>query len=70
MEGLTRQQLETLAQRLRPEDRERLRPDGALEPKLPPMCLCGGLEAPYLVVPASGPLGHPPAELGMADRLG
>jgi hypothetical protein len=59
MEGLTRQQFETLAQRLRPEDRERLRPDGALEPKLPPMCLCGGLEAPYLVGPASPPSESP-----------
>jgi hypothetical protein len=55
---LTPEQLETLAQRLRPEDRERLRPDGLLNPKLPPMSLCGGLEAPYLMGPAS-----PPSEL-------
>jgi hypothetical protein len=59
MQDLPPSELETLAQRLRPEDRERLRPDGALEPKLPPMCLCGGLEAPYLVAPASPPLESP-----------
>ena len=34
--------------RLCPEDRDRLRPDGLLEPALPLLTLCGGLESPYL----------------------
>ncbi len=38
---------------LRPQDRHRLRPDGLLEPDLPPLHVCGGLEAPYLTAPAS-----------------
>ena len=51
--GLTAIELEALRARLRPEDRDRLRPDGLLEPVLPPLTLCGGLEAPYLLGHAS-----------------
>ena len=38
---------------LRPQVRHRLRPDGLLEPELPPLHVCGGLEAPYLIAPVS-----------------
>jgi len=50
---LTQWQHESLADRLRPEDRARLRPDGLLNPVLPPMTLCGGVESPYLIDHAS-----------------
>jgi len=49
MDKLRTQALENLKAMLRPQDRRRLRPDGLLEPQSPPLHLCGGLEAPYLV---------------------
>jgi len=67
-------EFEKLKARVRPEDRHRLRPDGLLEPDLPPMHLCGGLEAPYLLSdhelslsasqPTSSEPGQPPSSDG------
>lgn len=34
---------------MRPEDRDRLRPDGLMDPDLPPLTVCGGVAQPYLV---------------------
>ena len=53
MNTLPLDDLERLKKRLRPQDLHRLRPDGLLNPDLPDMCLCGGLESPYLVGQAS-----------------
>ena len=41
-------ELDNLRARLYPADRDRLWPDGLLEPDLPLTTLCGGLESPYL----------------------
>jgi len=49
MDKPTTQTLEVIKAMLRPQDRHRLRPDGLLEPLMPPLHFCGGLEAPYLV---------------------
>ena len=40
---------------LRPQDLALLRTDGLVEPRLPPMTMCGGLQAPYRVTHASAP---------------
>lgn len=53
-------ELEAIRNRLRLEDRHRLRPDGLMNPALPPLHLCGGLEAPYLVLPSFEPSASPP----------
>ena len=60
-------ELESLRARLRPQDRDRLRPDGLLEPVLPPWTLCGGLESPYLIAPAS-PDSASPQTSSASDR--
>ena len=57
---LTQSQSESLVARLGPEDQARLRPDGLLNPVLPPMTLCGGLESPYLIGNASLDWESPP----------
>ena len=44
-------ELARIRARLQPEERHRLRPDGLMEPSLPPMTLCGGLQRPYLCGP-------------------
>lgn len=49
MPNLPAHELENLRAKLRPQDRHRLRPDGMVEPELPPLHLCGGLEAPYVL---------------------
>ncbi len=51
--ALTKEALEALRASLPEKDRHRLRQDGKLEPELPPMTLCGGMESPYTVAPTS-----------------
>ena len=51
--ALTPEELEQLRARLSPDQAARLRPDGLLEPVMRPLHLCGGLETPYLTIPAS-----------------
>jgi hypothetical protein len=50
---LTPAEFEALKARLPLDQRERLRPDGLLEPATPRLHLCGGLVAPYIVGPRS-----------------
>ena len=47
--NLTPTQLASLKAQMAPQDRARLRPDGLLEPVLPPLTACGGLTVPYLL---------------------
>lgn len=60
MNDLTPVEFEKLKARMRPQDRHRLRPDGMMEPELPPLHLCGGLLAPYLTEEGSPDLQPPP----------
>ena len=64
MHTLTSDELEALRARLPEKDRHRLRPDGLMEPELPPNVLCGGMEAPYLSdAPESQPSASQPTSL-------